>query len=81
VIWHVYKEVTSDGDDVRLLRQQVGQRLLASGTEMAFDRQKIVHEIATRSPGRYDEALVAQTLFLVQLISRLKVRLGLLILP
>jgi hypothetical protein len=59
----------------------VGERLLASGTEMAFDRQQIVHGIATRSSGPYDEALAAQALFLVQLISRLKVRLGLLILP
>ena len=67
---------------MRSLRQRVGERLLASGTEMAFDREHIARGIAgstTRTTGPYDDAIIAQTLFPVQLISSVKVRLGLLL--
>jgi hypothetical protein len=60
----------------------VGERLLASGTEMAFDGAHIARGIAgsaSRTTGRYDDAIIAQTLVLVQLISNVKVRLGLLL--
>jgi len=68
---------------VQSLRRRIGEHLLASGTEMAFDHAYTTRGIArstTRTTGPYGDAIVAQTLFLVQLISRVKVRLGLMLL-
>jgi uncharacterized membrane protein YjjP (DUF1212 family) len=64
---------------MRSLRQRVGERLLASGAEMAFDGQHIAR--SARAAGSYDEVTVAQALALIRLLSRIKVRLGLLIMP
>ena len=64
------------------LRRRLGEHLLASGTEMAFDRQHIARGLA--SAGRraaLDDPVVARTLALVQAISRIKVKAGLLLLP
>jgi hypothetical protein len=70
--------------DVRALRQRVGERLLASGARMAFDHRHISNGVArggTRTVGPHDDAVLAQALFLVDMLGRTKVRLGLLIMP
>jgi hypothetical protein len=82
VIGDVDKDVPADGVTVGSLRQRIGERLLASGTEMAFDREHIARGIAgsgTRTTGPHDDAIVEQALLVVQWISRVKVRLGLLL--
>jgi hypothetical protein len=66
---------------VTALRQRIGERLLTSGAEMAFDRQHIARGIARTGTRAADDPVLAQALLLVQLISRVKVKLGLLILP
>jgi hypothetical protein len=51
---------------------------------MAFDRRTIAEGIArdrARTAAPYDDAVVAQALFLIEILSRLKIRLGLLIMP
>jgi hypothetical protein len=47
---------------------------------MAFDHEEIRRGIARGGRG-YDADLAAQAMFLVHLLSRIKVRLGLLLLP
>jgi hypothetical protein len=66
---------------MRLLRQRIGERLIGSGAEMAFDSQHIARGVRTARPHPYDDAMVSQVLFLVDLVGRIKVRLGLLIMP
>jgi len=69
---------------VRALRQRISDRLLTSGTEMAFDHRQISTGIArarTRPVSSHDEAGAAQALFLIELVSRLKIRLGLFLMP
>lgn len=66
---------------MRSLRRRVAERLLASGTEMAFDGRHIARGIARTGTRTADDPALAQALFLVELVSRVKVRIGLLILP
>lgn len=69
---------------MRTLLQRISERLLVSGTEMAFDHRQIAQGIARgghRAGGPYDDAIAAQALFLVNLLSRLKIRLGLFLMP
>jgi hypothetical protein len=76
--------LAEQGFDVRTLRQRVGERLLASGAEMAFDHRHIASGIGrsrTRTAGEDDDPVLAQALFLVDMLGRIKVRLGLLIMP
>jgi hypothetical protein len=62
----------------------VGERLLADGADLAFDHRRICGGIArsgARAGARTDDPVLAQALFLVELLARIKLRLGLFILP
>jgi hypothetical protein len=73
------------GNDVRSLRQRVSDRLLRAGSAMAFDRQHMNAQIAadprSRTIGPRDVEELNRYLSTLDLLSRILVRVGLLLMP